>query len=62
LQLTTCSGKPEPGYSIREKITAHWAWEMVGVACPSWLEARWRSTVLPGSGDRFTLWRIYGNG
>jgi hypothetical protein len=25
-------GKPEPGYSIREKTTAHWAWEMVGVA------------------------------
>jgi hypothetical protein len=33
LQLATCSGKPEPGYSIREKTTAHWAWEMVGVAC-----------------------------
>jgi hypothetical protein len=25
-------GKLEPGYSIREKTTAHWAWEMVGVA------------------------------
>jgi hypothetical protein len=33
LQLATCSGKPEPGYSIREKTIAHWAWEMVGVAC-----------------------------
>ena len=22
----------EPGYSIRERTTAHWAWEMVGVA------------------------------
>jgi hypothetical protein len=26
-------GKLEPGYSIREKTTAHWAWEMVGVVC-----------------------------
>jgi hypothetical protein len=26
-------GKLELGYSIREKTTAHWAWEMVGVAC-----------------------------
>jgi hypothetical protein len=33
LQLATCSGNPEPGYSIREKTIAHWAWEMVGVAC-----------------------------
>jgi hypothetical protein len=33
LQLARCLGKPEPGYSIREKTTAHWAWEMVGVAC-----------------------------
>jgi hypothetical protein len=33
LQLATCFGKPELGYSIREKKTAHWAWEMVGVAC-----------------------------
>jgi hypothetical protein len=33
LQLATCLGKPEPGYSIREKTTAHWVWEMVGVAC-----------------------------
>jgi hypothetical protein len=47
LQLATCFGKPELGYSIREKTTAHWAWEMVGVACTSWLEAGRRSTVLP---------------
>jgi hypothetical protein len=33
LQLDTCSGKPELGYSIREKTTEHWVWEMVGVAC-----------------------------
>jgi hypothetical protein len=33
LQLATCFGKPKPGYSIREKTIAHWAWEMVGVAC-----------------------------
>jgi hypothetical protein len=26
-------GKLEPVYSIREKTTVHWAWEMVGVAC-----------------------------
>nr|ACN27166.1 unknown [Zea mays] len=25
-------GKLELGYSICEKTTAHWAWEMVGVA------------------------------
>jgi hypothetical protein len=35
-------GKLEPGYSIREKTTAHWAWEMVGVACTllarGWME------------------------
>jgi hypothetical protein len=42
LQLSTCSGKPESGYSIREKTTAHWAWEMKGVACTllarGWME------------------------
>jgi hypothetical protein len=36
LQLSTYpgmgQGKLEPGYSIREKTNAHWAWEMVGVA------------------------------
>jgi sugar phosphate permease len=53
-------GKLEPGYSIYEKTTAHWAWEIVGVACT--LLAGWRSTVLLGSTDRFTLWRICGNG
>jgi sugar phosphate permease len=53
-------GKLEPGYSICEKTTAHWAWEIVGVACT--LLAGWRSTVLLGSTDRFTLWRICGNG
>jgi hypothetical protein len=35
-------GKLEPSYSIREKTTAHWAWEMVGVACTllagGWME------------------------
>jgi hypothetical protein len=35
-------GKLEPGYSIREKTTTHWAWEMVGVACTllarGWME------------------------
>jgi hypothetical protein len=35
-------GKFEPGYSIREKTTAHWVWEMVGVACTllarGWME------------------------
>jgi hypothetical protein len=35
-------GKLEPGYSIREKTIAHWAWEMVGVACTllarGWME------------------------
>jgi hypothetical protein len=34
--------------------------EIVGVACT--LLAGWRSTVLLGSTDRFTLWRICGNG
>jgi hypothetical protein len=48
-------GKLEPGYSIREKTTAHWAWEMVGVACTLLARAGWRSTVLPGSADQFTL-------
>jgi hypothetical protein len=62
LQLATCFGKPEPGYSIREKTIAHWAWEMVGVACTLLARAGRRSTVLPGSADRFTLWRICGNG
>jgi hypothetical protein len=62
LQLATCSGKPKPGYSIREKTIAHWAWEMVGVACTPWQEARWGSIVFPGSVDRFMLWRICGNG
>ena len=42
LQLATCLGKPEPSYSIREKRTANWAWEMVGVACTllarGWME------------------------
>jgi hypothetical protein len=35
LQLSTYPGmgKLEPGYSIREKTTADWAWEIVGVAC-----------------------------
>jgi hypothetical protein len=33
LQLATCSGKLEHGYSIHEKTTAHWVWEMVGVVC-----------------------------
>jgi hypothetical protein len=35
VQLPTCFGKPEHGYSLHKKITkiiAHWAWEMVGVA------------------------------
>jgi hypothetical protein len=35
-------GKLKPNYSIREKTTAHWAWEMVGVACTllarGWME------------------------
>jgi hypothetical protein len=42
LQLATCSGKPKPGYSMRENTIAHWAWEMVGVACTlmarGWME------------------------
>jgi hypothetical protein len=66
LQLATYpgmgQGKLEPGYSIREKTIAHWAWEMVRVACTPWQEAGWGSTVLPGSADQLTCWRIYGNG
>jgi hypothetical protein len=40
--LNMGQGKLELGYSIREKTTAHWAWEMVGVACTllarGWME------------------------
>jgi hypothetical protein len=56
-------GKLEHGYSIREKTTAHWAWEMVGVAMyPPGILAGWYGSVLPGSANQFMFWRICGNG
>ena len=41
-------GKLEPGYSIREKTTARWAWEMVGVACTLLARGRMEEYCAPG--------------
>ena len=38
-------GKLEPGYSIRDKTTAHWAGEMVGVACTLLAKDRLKGVV-----------------
>jgi hypothetical protein len=51
---------PAIPYVKRQPRTGRGRWWESRV--PSWLEAGWRSTVLPGSADRFTLWRICGNG
>jgi hypothetical protein len=45
-------GKLEPDYSIHEKTTAHWAWEMVGVAC-TLLARGWMEEVLCSRVARF---------
>jgi hypothetical protein len=49
LQLATCFGKPEPGYSIREKTISHWAWEIVGVVCTVLARGWTEEYCAPGS-------------
>jgi hypothetical protein len=56
----TVSLNPAIPYVERQPRTGRGRWWELRV--PSWLEAGRRSTMLPGSAGRFTLWRICGNG